>query len=300
MKIGRLIKIIPRIKGGIGNQLFIYAAARRLAIVSDSELVLDHQSGFDQDYEYQRHYQLCHFNINSRKSTSSERLEPFSRLRRYILRNWSKRQSLNVRRYYQQQGNAFDYKFLLLRPQNNLYVEGYFQSECYFKDVEAVIRNDLKIIPPSDFLNQKMAMQIRSCQSVAVHVRYFDMPHESAFNNASRDYYVRAIAKINSIAPNAHYFVFSDRPDLTDNFFYLPDDRVTFVSHNLGDESAYADLWLMSLCQHFIIANSTFSWWGAWLSNSANKTVVAPGLVLEGSVTSWGFEGLIPDDWIKL
>jgi hypothetical protein len=82
----------------------------------------------------------------------------------------------------------------------------------------------------------------------------------------------------------------------------LPDDLVTLVAHNQGDEHAYADLWLMTLCQYFIIANSIFSWWGAWLAANAAKQVIAPGFVLAAStrVTAWGFKGLLPSEWIKL
>jgi hypothetical protein len=99
--------------------------------------------------------------------------------------------------------------------------------------------------------------------------------------------------------PDAHYFVFSDQPAAARAFIPLPDDRITLVSHNQGQENAYADLWLMTQCKHFIIANSTFSWWGAWLTESPGKMVITPGfkIIGDGRVTSWGFEGLIPSSW---
>jgi len=77
----------------------------------------------------------------------------------------------------------------------------------------------------------------------------------------------------------------------------LPKERVTVISHNKGDENAYADLWLMTQCKHFIIANSTFSWWGAWLGENADTIVIAPNIVVRG-ITSWGFKGLIPKRWL--
>ena len=100
--------------------------------------------------------------------------------------------------------------------------------------------------------------------------------------------------------PNAHYFLFSDKPDATRNRIPLPEERMTLVHHNQGDEKAYADLWLMSQCQHFIIANSTFRWWGAWLSGYSGKTVIVTGFEKLGGKMSWGFRGLLPDSWIKL
>ena len=97
--------------------------------------------------------------------------------------------------------------------------------------------------------------------------------------------------------PGSHYFIFSDRPDVARLSLSLPEDRVTLVRHNLGDECAYADLWLMTQCQHFIIADSTFSWWGAWLAEAKGKRVVAPGFEMRTGHSHWGFLGLLPDEW---
>jgi len=119
-------------------------------------------------------------------------------------------------------------------------------------------------------------------------------------NNAPGDYYARAVARMETLVPNAHYFVFSDQPVAARDRIPLPGDRVTLVAHNQGDENAYADLWLMTQCQHFIIANSTFSWWGAWLAEHAGKQVIAPGFEMQQGKMSWGFEGLLPEEWIKL
>mgnify|MGYP005681454951 CR=1 FL=1 len=102
------MKVIPRIKGGIGNQLFIFSAARRLSIVNDAELVLDHLSGFERDFKYKRHYQLGHFNIASRLATRSERLLPFSRARRLLLRYQSSFKDFNDRIHLDQEGLDFD------------------------------------------------------------------------------------------------------------------------------------------------------------------------------------------------
>lgn len=295
------MKIIPRIFGGLGNQLFCYAAARRLALVNNAELVIDAVSGFVRDHDYQRSYQLDHFNIPCRKTTPAEQMEPFSRVRRYLKRAMNRRLPYQERSYIQQEGNDFDPRLLYVKPRGTVYLEGYWQSEQYFKDVENAIREELRIIPPEDEINQAMAERICGCQAVAVHVRFFDAPLEEGINNAPADYYARAIICMETLAPDAHYFVFSDKPAVARDRIPLPDDRITLVSHNQGDENAYADLWLMTQCQHFIIANSTFSWWGAWLAEGIGKHVIAPGLQILGAgrVTSWGFDGLLPNEWIK-
>jgi hypothetical protein len=293
-------KIIPRILGGLGNQLFCYAAARRLALVNNSELILDNFSGFVYDDIYQRHYQLEHFNITCRKVSAAERLEPFSRVRRYLKRRWNKRLQFMQRSYVVQEGMNFEPRLINFKPQGTVYLEGYWQSENYFKDIEEILRQDLKITPPADSANLAMAIKIRDCRSVAVHVRFFDEPQETDINNAPGDYYCRAIETMERLVPVTHYFIFSDQPDAARARIPLSDDRVTLVAHNQGDENAYADLWLMTQCQHFIIANSTFSWWGAWLATNANKQVIAPGFEMRQGKMSWGFSGLLPDEWIKL
>lgn len=294
------MKIIPRIFGGLGNQLFCYAAARRLALVNNAELLIDDVSGFVHDHDYRRHYQLDHFNIKCRKAIPAERLEPFARARRYLKRRLSQRLPFAERSYIQQEGIDFDPRLLQVKPRGMVYLEGYWQSEDYFKDVEGIIRADLRIIPPTDAANLAMAARMRNCLAVAVHVRFFDAPTEAGINNAPGDYYARAIVQMEAMAPDAHYFVFSDQPDAARTRIPLPDDRVTCVSHNRGDEYVYADLWLMTQCQHFIIANSTFSWWGAWLAEHGGKQVIVPGFEMRQGKMWWGFKGLVPREWIRL
>ncbi len=292
-------KVIVRIVGGIGNQLFGYAAARRLALVNDAELVIDDVSGFERDRLYKRKCQLGHFNIPCRRATPGERLEPFSRLRRVFLRAVNRKKDFMHRNYIAQEKVEFDPRLLHVETRGRrLYLEGYWQSERYFKDVEDAIREDLRIAPPQDSANLEMAARIRNCLSVGLHVRFFEGPGRGsgAYNLSSR-YYAKASKLIDSLTKDARFFLFSDHPEAAIEHLSLPDSRVTAVSHNRGDENAYADLWLMSLCRHFIIANSTFSWWGAWLSGKRDKFVVAPDFSSRG-LCSWGFEGLIPDGWM--
>jgi len=144
-----------------------------------------------------------------------------------------------------------------------------------------------------------MGAQIHQQKAVALHVRFFDDPESSKYvNNAPEAYYHRAIEQMEQFYPDAHYYLFSDRPSAAQRIIPLPKHRFTLVNHNQGDAMAYADLWLMTQCQHFIIANSTFSWWGAWLANHKNKIVIAPGFEVKQGSAWWGFDGLLPEEWI--
>ena len=292
-------KLITRIKGGLGNQLFCYAAARRLALFNNAELVIDDVTGFVRDRQYRRKYMLDRFSIPARKATPAERLEPFERYQRGLMKWLSRRKPFAERHYLEQEGLDFDERLLALQVNGALYLDGLWQSEGYFKDVEEVIRKDLRIIPPEDDMNRRIAGDIRNTNAVALHVRWFNAPGHNATHNVSADYYQRAIALMESKIPSPRYFLFSDNPETTCARLNLPKDRITSVTHNRGDEKAYADLWLMAQCRHFITANSTFSWWGAWLGQGVDKIVVTPELKIEGK-TAWGFKGLIPNTWVRV
>ncbi len=289
---------VVRMKGGLGNQLFRYAAARRLALANDTELVIDHVSGFVRDRRYRRTYQLDHFRIPCRKATPAERLEPMGRLRRAILRSRSEGKPLDQRRYVKQQKLGFDERILALRMTGYRYLDGLWESERYFSDVADTIRRDLEIIPPADPENRRLADEIRGSLAVAVHLRWLHGHGDDSYR-LSRAYYRRAVARMEARLGSPHYFVFSDSPESARAVLELPERRVTFVSHNRGDDLAYADLWLMAQCRHFVIANSTFSWWGAWLAGRPDPIVLAPEFRSRGEA-AWGFEGLIPERWESL
>lgn len=296
------MKVIARIKGGLGNQLFCYAAARRLALVNDAELVIDDVTGFVRDHQYRRQYALDRFDISARKATPSERLEPFDRYRRVLAKwLWGKHMWAK-KRYVEQEGLDFDERLLSIKVKEMLYLDGLWQSESYFKDIESTIRQDLRINPPKDAPNQRMAEEIRSSQAVALHVRWFDAPDNSTSYNIAGEYYRCAREMIEERVKSPHYFLFSDNPEAAQAKLGLPKSQVTLISHNQGDENAYADLWLMTQCQHFVTANSTFSWWGAWLGDAKEKLVITPGIRLgdESGIMAWGFKGLIPTGWVEL
>jgi len=293
-------KIIVRMKGGLGNQLFSYAAARRLAFVNNVELVIDDVTGFARDYQHRRQYMLDKFNITARKATSVERMEPFGLYRRGVGKLLCCKMLFEERHYLEQEGRDFDERLLSVKVKKTLYLDGYWQSEDYFKDAEEIIRQDLQIIPSKDEVNCVTAERILSCNAVAVHVRFFDRPTDKdAFYNLVEDYYVRAIQEILNRVERSHFFLFSDDIDCARKMMKLPENQITCVDHNREEAQAVADLWLMSQCRYFIIANSTFSWWGAWLGQNKGKIVITPDLKIDGKA-AWGFKGLIPRGWVKI
>jgi hypothetical protein len=294
------MKIITRIQGGLGNQLFSYAAARRLALANNAELVIDDVTGFLRDHIYNRRYMLDVFSIPCRKATPAERLEPFERYRRACAKYISRFLSFERRRYIARESIDFDPRLLTLKVQKTLYLDGVWLSEKYFKDFEQVIRQDLVFNDAADIENSHIAKLIKAGNSVAIHFRWFDLPRTDSNNyNMTLSYYQTAIKKIQENISKPQYFIFSDYVNEVKPFFKRLKIDPIFVTGNQSEQRAYIDLCLMSQCQHFIIANSTFSWWGAWLSTNIAKTVIAPGHVISG-MTSWGFSGLIPDNWIRV
>jgi hypothetical protein len=299
-------RLIAQIKGGIGNQLFCYASARRLALTNDAELVLDAISGFSADHLYKRQYSLDIFHIDAPKATPWQRMEPFGRLRRGVKRRLNKMLPLSRKRYIFQEGVQFDPEILSLRLQKgDTYFDGFGQSEDYFSDIESILRKDLVFKSPLDDQNQKVFTAIKSSNSVAIHVRWFNPGNQDSSDHLALQYYQDTISRMIAAVANPHFFVFSDQMSVTKQHLepLLSQHSVTYVEHNNSERMAYTDLWLMSQCQHFIIANSTFSWWGAWLGEKKNiSQIYAPGKYVNPnqSVTAWGFDRLIPDRWITL
>ncbi len=300
-------KVVVRLKGGLGNQLFCYAAARRLAWINDAELVLDAVTGFKYDHRYQRTYALGGFRIPARMATPSEQMEPFGRVRRLIARTFSERKPLAQRRYIQQVGVDFDPGIVTLRLQEGTtYFDAFGQSEWYFADICEQLQQDLAMSASSDQANLDMAKQIETSPSVAVHVRWFDTGDVVHSSNMLLEYYAQAIAQVLAKIRRGHFFVFSDQPDQTEELLapLMRGQSCTLVRHNALSANAEADFWLMRQCRHFIIGNSTFAWWAAWLGEHrhAGTHVFAPARNVdpEHSVTAWGFPGLLPERWTVL
>lgn len=288
--------VITRIKGGLGNQLFCYAAARRLAYANNTDLVIDDRTGFERDATYRRIYRLDGFAIAGRKARAAERLEPFERGRRAIAKWTNRLLPFSLRKYIEQQGVDFDERLLSAKVRGRVYLDGLWQSELYFKDIEAIIRKDIQLIDAQVIRNRASALGLAQAGSVSIHVRWFDMGENDSSYNLNERYYENAISLMFAQNPNSRLYVFSDQPARTRELGWVKKYRPELV---VSQGSELTDFGLMSSCQHHIIANSTFSWWAAWLSCDIRKLVIAPQSRQHG-ISAWGFKGLIPNAWTSI
>lgn len=289
--------IVTRLCGGLGNQLFQYATGRRLSYLRKVELVLD-LSWFD-NYSYlntRRDYELDKYNINARRPTANE----FFWLRLHQGRIFPRIPML-PRRWTHVREKSFDFDPMVLNLPDKIYLDGYWQSYKYFEDIESNLR--LELIPRDQFGTQDKLVENKilaaSGSAVSIHIRRGDyVTNPVAAKNhglCSLSYYRNAIEKIKDNIRDPQFFVFSD--DMVWTLKNLDfSGKVTYVDHN-SSISAFQDLRLMSLCDHHIIANSSFSWWGAWLSKKERSYKIAPAKWFADDRSS---EHLTPKNWMRI
>lgn len=285
--------------GGLGNQMFQYAAGRALALRKNTDHRLDISGfasyGLHRVFELQRVF-ACPAEIAS--TSDIDRLLGWQS-KAYIRRLMSRPAFAAFRREAFVVEPYFHYWPGINKVPQDCCLVGYWQSERYFADAVQQIRADFTFRPPLDNKNAELAEQINRANSVSLHVRrgdYVNNPKTSATHGlCSLDYYHAAIRHVAERVQQPHFFVFSD-----DIAWVQANLKIEFpcfyVQHNRGVES-YNDMRLMSLCRHHIIANSSFSWWGAWLNPNMAKIVVAPRkwLAKETDV-----QDLFPAGWVTL
>ncbi len=290
--------IVARLCGGLGNQMFQYACARRLAHARGTKLMLD-LSAYQNDLK--RHYALDGLRISAEVATANDVAAFRNRVRwQRRLPEWLPRPLRgDCHQVVQERSFAFDPRVLELRA-DKILLEGYWQSERYFGDIAHVIRQEFTMKAAPNPTSAALAARIADSCAVSIHIRrgdYISDPEiERVYGACGLDYYQRAIEEIVQFEPKPQFFVFSDEPAwVKDNL------RLNFpmiVVEHMGAESPYEELRLMSLCRHSIIANSSFSWWGAWLNANRAKKVIAPKRWFKSG--SHDTRDLIPADWIKV
>ena len=287
--------VITRLSGGLGNQMFQYAAGKRLATRLGVGYRLDLSLFETLQCATPRRYALDVFALDD-PIASPEEVRPF--LPRRGVRSWLDRLGGRRRTYYRERHFHFDPAVLELG--GDVCLEGYWQSERYFADIAGLIREAFRFPEPRSGPNLELGRRIRDVVAVSVHVRRGDYVADETTHRwhgvCGIDYYRRAIEHIAERIERAEFFVFSDDPAWAQANLKFP-TAVTFVDHN-PPERGFEDMRLMSLCRHHIIANSSFSWWAAWLAVNGDKIVVAPRRWF--ATDELDASDVCPADWLRL
>lgn len=296
--------IIVRLKGGMGNQMFQYALGRTLSLRRNVPLSLDvtflnHRIEMPhilRPHFIFRNFDLDVFNIEASIAQPSDISfwnRPFfggqlmlvidAILRKLaFLPGWEK-------------SFRFDKRVLELGP--DTYLEGFWQSEKYFSEVASIIRKDFTLKDPLSAQSRLLSKEIKNTESLCIHVRRTDYILNSFSKVHGQDYYDRALAFIVGKHPIKKIYVFSDDIEWckTNLKFSLP---TMFVGSEYAGHKQREHFALMSACKHFIIPNSTFSWWAAWLSDNPDKIVVAPKQWLRSGIID--ATDIILESWVQL
>lgn len=291
-------QIIARIEGGLGNQLFQYAAARSLADRLGCDLALDLR-GLDENGD--RPFQLDLYRIRASVASRQQLQElPDRRASRWgrIRANLSQfAPALFSFPVFWPRSFAFDARFEQIgRP---VYLVGYWQSEKYFAWNRPRLLQDIQLLVPLP-VTTPLLDEIRSTRSVALRIRRGDYVSSTAtaqFHGlCDIGYYHAAINALKACFPDIHVFVFSDEPAWA-QINLLLDVPTRYVDANPADRG-YIDLELMHHCRHHVIANSSFSWWGSWLCESGEQVVYAPDRWFAETTTDTS--DLVPARWTRI
>jgi hypothetical protein len=289
--------IVTELNGGLGNQLFQYAIGLALASKRSTTLRLD-TSPF-KDYPL-RSFALGQFAITAKELTSWERRA--LKIKPTLLNGASRLigRVLGRESMYLVQEKAFAFDPSVLDSPAMCYLRGYWQSPKYFAEIESQIREEFTVRVPLSGKNLEIAEKIAACAAVSLHVRrgdYVSNPLTNRYHGTcDPEYYREAEATLQRRVGEFCLFVFSDDPDWAEANLRFA-SSATILHHN-GPERDYEDLRLMTLCRHHIVANSTFSWWGAWLCPDPAKIVIAPKYWFREA--NYSTDDLIPESWIRV
>jgi len=281
--------IISRLSGGIGNQLFQYSLGLYLSIKNDSILKVD-VNRFNSVNEF-RNYSLDDI-ISDINIASDDEIHDFTK--KSWLNPFSNRKVVNEKKF------EFDNNITKLK--GSLYLNGFWQSEKYFLPIKDILKDKIKIksiFNPS--LYNKFRSEFNTKNSVCIFVRRAELVTNKTFESyhgyCKEDYYYRAIQYISNKIENPFFYIFSDDIEwCIEKFGNLNNSQI--VLHFDNDINYTQYFYLMSYCRNFIISNSTYGWWAAWLSISKDKIVIVPNNWFNQAKHST--IDLFPPDWIVL
>lgn len=296
--------ITIQLNGGLGNQMFQYACGRNLAHKHNTQLLLDTSildSTIPESGKTKRSFALSIFGI-SKNDTENKKPRSIYFLLHRILNVLSLKirgKGIQTKIYFVE--NKFTYNTLIEKTSKDCFLIGYWQSYSYFRNVESLIRKDFQFAPQLDEVNIEWIRKINSANSVSVHIRRTDFVNNNVHDIhgiCTLEYYRDAFNKIISMSVDPVFFIFSDDVAWAINNLKLP-YLCHFIDGNQGHKS-YIDMQLMSHCNHNIIANSSFSWWGAWLNLNPSKIVIAPKAWFINKKLNNQTVDLIPNTWIRI
>jgi hypothetical protein len=300
------------LSGGLGNQMFQYALGRCLALNYKTNLVLD--TSHYLKYSDRRYELSCFTLAEDIRVSNSANYYDFNAASSLVswlnqfIKKMSSLPKLAAEPGYSHElvgligiegGTVGGFDPSIFSEGGNLYLVGFWQNEKYFLDYADQIKLDFSFKKSATGLNSKFLKKIAVEQSVSLHVRrgdYLNYPHSDAKNLAGDDYYKRAVTLMRTKISNPVFYVFSDDPQwCRENLRIGPNTII--VDHNPPNKG-HEDMRLMSACKHNIIANSSFSWWAAWLNQNLDKTVIAPRLWLNDP--SIDTSDVVPEGWVRL
>ncbi|WP_299099003.1 alpha-1,2-fucosyltransferase [uncultured Winogradskyella sp.] len=293
--------VVINLKGGLGNQLFEYAASLAIAKQRNQELKIDIKS-FESD-PYGRKFGLCSFKIDN-KIYSKKEVDAFLNLSIFE-RITNALKPRNSKRYYSLGDRELDLSILEATPKDQ-YLNGYFANSGYFKNIRTeLLQNiELKEDLKTDLFKKKIEW-IKQNKFISIHIRRADYISDKGanqlFETLDRNYYDRCIDYFKSNKETSNKFLFfSDDIEWVKNEFKTLENTYFIEEKELYKD--YFDLMFMAACEHNIIANSTFSWWSAWLNKNPNKTVLAPKAWYRNQDYQAFFEKtkFIPETWILI
>lgn len=264
--------IIIKLKGGLGNQFFQYAFGKNLSKITGSELKID-ISNFKNN---KRTFLLDKFNTDFKIALEKEieKFIPKNKLKRFIKKKVNNILPFSKKNYYIEKEDNFNKKIFNLNP--NSYIEGYWQNEKYFYNIKKTLQKELTLKNNNLQHIYKNYKELKENESVSIHIRrgdYLEKKYAEKYINLNTNYYKQAIKLITKKNKNPYFFIFSDDIDWCKKNLNIANCFYIDQTLQLKD---YEELILMSKCKHNIIANSTFSWWAAWLNKNPNKIIIAP------------------------
>jgi hypothetical protein len=281
-------KVIVKLKGGLGNQLFQYAIGKFVSLKFEMPLYFD-LSSFNSD-------KLRTFSLNVFASEFGIYEPKMEKKHWYnlLINAFYKTPTLLVEENFKFDPTVFE------RIKSDTMLDGYWQSEKYFESIRASILNEITIQSNSEAYLSFHKQIISANNAIFIHVRrgdYISNPETLKFHGVKGlDYYKTALTKLRSSFNTSSIFIFSDDIEyVKNNFTWIGDYAI--IDGNLKD---YEELMLMSECKHAIIANSSFSWWGAWLIKNPNKLVIAPERWFEDEAMHKQSQDIIPASWMKI